>query len=108
MRGIIDETQMLNKTNTLWVLAILAAVGDMGTTLYGLNNGYTEGNPLMSDMMDEHGETKTMLVSKVAPLLLGFGISKLVVDEWEWVVPLSVVLVWWPVVLFNLSLLLRF
>lgn len=45
-----------------WLLILLLFVGDIATTMYGLQNGYTEANPIVADAMEEHGELTALLM----------------------------------------------
>ena len=46
----------------LWLLIFLLFIGDIVTTIYGLQNGYVEANPSVAAEMADHGELNAMLM----------------------------------------------
>jgi len=59
-----------------WLLILLLFAGDIATTMYGLQNGYTEANPVVADAMEEHGELPALLLFlpvKIGAALFALG-----------------------------------
>lgn len=84
----------------LWLLVILFAGADVGTTIYGLSNGESEGNPVVQDAIDEVGVVPALISIKLGAVALGAGLYNAVPDH-KWMVPTALLSVWAPVVVWN-------
>jgi hypothetical protein len=63
----------------IWLLILLLFAGDVATTIYGLQNGYEEGNPIVAEEMEDHGELTAMLL--LLPLKIGVAITAMI-GQW--------------------------
>lgn len=97
---------MLGERETfVWTLAVLAALGDVVTTAYGLQIGLTEGNPIMHAMIAQSG-ILGLVGSKLLVIGLAFAIGTLVFDDnRRVVVPLGLAIPWLVVTATNAVLL---
>ena len=59
----------------LWLLIFLLFIGDIVTTIYGLQNGYVEANPSVAAEMADHGELNAMLM--LLPVVPACGLESL-------------------------------
>ena len=57
----------------IWILILLLFAGDVATTMYGLQNGHEEANPLVVEQMEDHGELTAMLL--LLPVKIGVAIT---------------------------------
>jgi hypothetical protein len=105
--GIIDRSIVaLGERETIvWGLAILAALGDVVTTAYGLQVGLSEGNPIMHAMISQSG-ILGLVGSKLLVIALAFAIGTMVFDDnRRVVVPLGLAIPWLLVTATNAMLL---
>jgi positive regulator of sigma E activity len=93
---------VLTRTQALWILAILASIGDMGTTAYALTETeHKEGNPVIKEMIDEVGLMPALFIAKIVTLLIGAILSHTIMGDDDWVIPLALFLVLGPVTALN-------
>jgi hypothetical protein len=105
--GYVDRSIVaLGERETLvWTLAVLAALGDVVTTAYGLQVGLTEGNPVMHALIAQSG-IMGLVGSKLLVIGLAFAIGTAVFDDnRRVVVPLGLAIPWLLVTATNAILL---
>jgi hypothetical protein len=105
--GIIDRSIVaLGERETfVWMLAVLAALGDVVTTAYGLQVGLSEGNPIMHALITQSGMFG-LVGSKLLVIGLAFAIGTAVFDDnRRVVVPLGLAIPWLLVTATNAVLL---
>lgn len=92
------------KYKWLWLLVILFAAGDVVTTIHGLSNGEDEGNPVVVEAIDYVGALPALVSIKLWSLLVGLA-AQSILTEYEWIPATILLLVWGPVVAWNLVVL---
>lgn len=50
------------KYKRLWILILLLFIGDVATTVYGLQQGYQEKNPSVAELVGEYGEVGALIL----------------------------------------------
>jgi uncharacterized membrane protein len=89
----------------LWLLVLLAATGDIVTTVHGLEhrNNVEESNPIAQEMADEFGVGGAMLLLKTVVIAGAYLLSR-AMESW-WVPPAALASVWSVVTAWNILLL---
>jgi hypothetical protein len=93
------------KYTKLWLLVILVAGADIGTTVYGLSTGQEEGNPAVNEAIEEVGLLPALFALKMAAMTVA-GMCQHILPKHEWVPASGLLTVWIPVVVWNTVLLL--
>jgi hypothetical protein len=88
----------------LWVLAATALVADLALTIYGLEQGYAEANPLARAILHAHGYP-ALVVLKAWALGVGVGGWLVMPRAFRAFVPLALAVPWTVAVLVNAALL---
>ena len=114
--GVPDERrayrQLINRTVTvasrherwLWVLVTLSLLGDIALTELGLQQGLTEGNPVVRAAVADAG-IGMLGVLKVAAVGVGLTAWVAMSDRGRAVVPLGLALPWLGATAINATLL---
>lgn len=87
----------------LWSLVVLALVADVHTTAVGLQQGLTEGNPVMRQAIG-FGGIAALAAAKASVLAVGLGVRRQW-PQYNLVVPLGLALPWLAVVAINVATL---
>jgi hypothetical protein len=88
----------------LWLLALLALVGDLALTVYGLERGLAEANPVARVALAAHGYA-ALVAMKAGALSVGVGGWLLLPRRHRSVVPLALAMPWTLAVLVNAATL---
>ncbi|WP_458204683.1 DUF5658 family protein [Haladaptatus sp. NG-SE-30] len=88
----------------LWVIVLLALVGDLVTTYIGLRAGLTESNPVARSALSQFGFV-SLVGLKLFALAVGFGGRTLIPREYNALVPAGLALPWTLAVFVNVSLM---
>lgn len=84
----------------LWMLALLGLVGDLALTVYGLERGLTEANPVARAALAAHGYP-ALAAMKAGAVAVGVGGWLVLPRRHRAVVPLALALPWTLAVLVN-------
>jgi len=87
----------------LWSLVVLALVVDVHTTAIGLEQGLTEGNPLMRWAI-EFGGIGALALAKTSVLAIGLGVRRQL-PQYRLTIPLGLAVPWVAVVVINVATL---
>ncbi len=90
----------------LWAVVLLAFVGDLLTTYFGLHAGLTESNPVARGALGRFGFLSLVGLKSFA-LAVGFVCRTLVPRRYTALVPVGLALPWMFAVVINLSLFVR-
>lgn len=100
---------MMNKREgILWVLSVVSLVLDTITTVVLVKKpSISEGNPIMAHMFELYGALPTMVVTKLAALVVAVGLFYIAPDERRrWLVPAALVSVTMIAVVNNTTYIL--
>lgn len=88
----------------LWVIALVALVGDLLLTYYGLEQGLTEANPVARHAVTEYGY---LALGALKAGALGVGVAGWVVlpRRFGAIVPLALAIPWTVAVVVNVVML---
>lgn len=90
---------------SLWALALLLLALDVALTLYGLERGLTEGNPVARAAMDAVGPALAMVLMKTFSLVVAGACAFALPRRYRGIVPLGLSLPWGVAVLINATLI---
>lgn len=62
----IDRLAALPPARLLWGAVLLVMVGDLVSTVYGLRQGFAEGNPVVATVLAAHGTAGLVALKGVA------------------------------------------
>jgi hypothetical protein len=87
----------------LWFVVVIALVGDLLTTYYGLQLGLSESNPVARTAMERFGFS-AMVGLHLLAVGVGLGCRRLLPDRHALLVPAGLAVPWLGAVVINLSL----
>jgi hypothetical protein len=90
---------------TLWTVAVVVMLLDVGLTDYGLAMGMSEVNPLGRMALTAFGSAG-LLLAKLPVLAVAGAAWRFLPDGERWAVPLGLAVPWGVAVVLNLSILL--
>lgn len=89
----------------LWVIVIVTLLLDVGTTLYGLEVGLTERNPVVNSLRPALGLLGTLVLLKGCVCLVGVTAWRTLPAKYRGLAPLGIALPWSLAVATNSVLL---
>lgn len=84
----------------LWALVMIALFGDLGVTIYGIEHGFSELNPLAVTLVESLGLSGFVL-PKIGAVATGAVGRRLLQRSERWVVPLGLAVPWTVAVVLN-------
>lgn len=90
----------------LWFVVFLSLALDVGLTYHGLNNGFSEANPVVRLAMERVGTVGALVSLKGLALLVGFVGWGVLPSEYRGIVPLGMALPWSIAAALNLFLVI--
>ncbi|MFC7203657.1 DUF5658 family protein [Haloferax namakaokahaiae] len=101
-----ERSRILRDDRRLWVVPLVALVLDVLTTVYGLQHGLTELNPVVLSLVPSLGILWTLLLLKAFVLAVGITMWRLLPLQHRAAVPLGVAVPWGIAGLLNAQLIL--
>ncbi|WP_410764726.1 DUF5658 family protein [Haloferax sp. DFSO60] len=101
-----ERLRSLRDDRRLWLVPLVALVLDVLTTLYGIEHGLAELNPVVLSLVPSLGILWTLLLLKALVLAVGVTMWRLLPLRHRAAVPLGVAIPWGIAGLLNAQLIL--